>query len=75
MILDSTASRFDENARPDLWLFNHALLAVAAGFGIETSPAESPRTAAELASECGVLERPLCRMPGSLAGEFWATGP
>ena len=44
-------------------------IAVAAELGIADRLAEGPRTAADLAGECGVLERPLYRMLRALAGE------
>src|SRR5215831_17925371 len=44
-------------------------IAVAAEIGIADRLSEGPRTAAELARECGVLERPLYRMLRALAGE------
>jgi predicted O-methyltransferase YrrM len=44
-------------------------IAAAAELGIADLLADSPRTAAELASACGVLERPLYRMLRALAGE------
>jgi len=44
-------------------------IAVAAELGIADRLADGPRTAAELARECGVLEYPLYRMLRALAGE------
>lgn len=44
-------------------------IAVAAELNIADRLADGPRTAAELASECGVLERPLYRTLRALAGE------
>jgi len=44
-------------------------IAVAAELGIADRLADAPRTAAELARECGVLEHPLYRMLRALAGE------
>jgi predicted O-methyltransferase YrrM len=44
-------------------------IAVAAELGIADRLADGPRTPAELARECGVLERPLYRMLRALAGE------
>ena len=44
-------------------------IAVAAELGIADRLADGPRTAAELARECGVLEHPLYRMLRALAGE------
>src|SRR6516164_1931526 len=54
---------------------SRALLASSGRIRHRDQSAESQRTAAELASESGVLERPLYRMPRSLAGELWANGP
>jgi hypothetical protein len=44
-------------------------IAVAAELGIADKLAIRPHTAAELATECGVLERPLYRVLRALAGE------
>jgi hypothetical protein len=44
-------------------------IAVAAELGIADRLADGPRTPAELAADCGVLERPLYRMLRALAGE------
>ena len=44
-------------------------IAVAAELGIPDRLADGPRTAEELARECGVLEHPLYRMLRALAGE------
>src|SRR5262249_20131004 len=44
-------------------------IALAAELGIADRLTDGPRTAAELAQECGVLERPLYRMLRALAGE------
>jgi hypothetical protein len=44
-------------------------IAVAAELGIADRLTDGPRTPAELATECGVLERPLYRMLRALAGE------
>ena len=44
-------------------------IAAAAELNIADRLADGPRTAAELASECGALERPLYRMLRALAGE------
>jgi hypothetical protein len=44
-------------------------IAAAAELGIADRLAEGPRTPAELARDCGVLERPLYRMLRALAGE------
>src|SRR3989442_12034631 len=44
-------------------------IAVAAELGIADRLADGPRTAAELARECGVLQHPLYRMLRALAGE------
>lgn len=44
-------------------------IAVAAELGIADRLADGPRTATDLARECGVLERPLYRMLRALAGE------
>jgi hypothetical protein len=44
-------------------------IAASAELGIADRLAEGPRTTAELASECGVLDRPLYRMLRALAGE------
>jgi hypothetical protein len=44
-------------------------IAVAAELGVADRLADGPRTPAELASDCGVLERPLYRMLRALAGE------
>src|SRR5215472_10803856 len=44
-------------------------IAAAAQLGIGDLLVGGPRTAAELASACGVLERPLYRMLRALAGE------
>jgi hypothetical protein len=46
----------------------HAI-ALAAELGIADRLADGPRTPAELARDCGVLERPLYRMLRALAGE------
>ena len=44
-------------------------IAAAAELGIADRLADGPRTPAELARDCGVLERPLYRMLRALAGE------
>jgi cyclopropane fatty-acyl-phospholipid synthase-like methyltransferase len=44
-------------------------IAIAAELGIADRLGDGPRTPAELAEECGVLERPLYRMLRALAGE------
>jgi len=44
-------------------------IALAAELGIADLLADGPRTPAELAHQCGVLERPLYRMLRALAGE------
>jgi predicted transcriptional regulator len=44
-------------------------IAVSAELGIADLLADGPRTVAELARKCGVLERPLCRMLRALTGE------
>src|SRR5438876_10513292 len=44
-------------------------IAIAAQLGIADRIADGPRTPAELAGECGVLEHPLYRMLRALAGE------
>ena len=44
-------------------------IAVSADLGIADLLADGPRTVAELARKCGVLERPLCRMLRALTGE------
>ena len=44
-------------------------IAIAAELGIADRLADGPRTPAELAGECGVLEHPLYRMLRALAGE------
>lgn len=44
-------------------------IAVAAELGIADRLADGPRTANDLARECGVLERPLYRLLRALAGE------
>jgi hypothetical protein len=44
-------------------------IAVAAELGVADRLADGPRTPAELAAQCGVLERPLYRVLRALAGE------
>ena len=60
---------------PDLWLFNDALDRCSGRTGIADLLADGPRAAAELASECGVLESPLYRMLRAFGRRVMATGP
>jgi hypothetical protein len=64
----------EEKALPKMrgFIFGFSIthsIAAAAELGIADRLADGPRTPAELARDCGVLERPLYRMLRALAGE------